>query len=119
MQSLAASGLTAVADPDMQALAALVQPDRQVFPGTAGLPEPWASTRATPLTHSFCQHVVTSAEPLVVPDAGEHPLLRDNRAVHELGVVAYAGMPLTDENGNVWGRWCASARNRGRGPAAG
>ena len=121
MQSLAASGLTALADPHMQALAervrlrvgapvalvSLVQPDRQVFPGMAGLPEPWASTRATPLTHSFCRHVVTSAEPLVVPDAGEHPLLRDNRAVHELGVVAYAGMPLTDENGNVLGSLCA------------
>src|SRR4029078_3149204 len=65
------------------------------------------STRSTPLTHSFCQHVVTSAEPLIVPDAREHPLLRDNRAVHDLGVVAYAGMPLTDETGNVLGSLCA------------
>ncbi len=67
----------------------------------------WASPRSTPLTHSFCQYVVTSAEPLIVPDAREHPLLRDNRAVHDLGVVAYAGMPLTDETGNVLGSLCA------------
>jgi GAF domain-containing protein len=121
MRSLAESGLTAVADPQMEALAdrvrrwvgapvalvSLVQPDRQVFPGMAGLPEPWASTRTTPLSHSFCQYVVTSAEPLVVADAREHPLLRDNRAVHDLGVVAYAGMPLTDETGNVLGSLCA------------
>ena len=121
MRSLARSGLTAVADAQMEALAervrrwvgapvalvSLVQPDRQVFPGMAGLPEPWASTRSTPLTHSFCQYVVTSAEPLIVPDAREHPLLRDNRAVHDLGVVAYAGMPLTDETGNVLGSLCA------------
>jgi GAF domain-containing protein len=121
MRSFARSGLTAVADAQMDALAervrrwvgapvalvSLVQPDRQVFPGMVGLPEPWASTRSTPLTHSFCQHVVTSAEPLIVPDAREHPLLRDNRAVHDLGVVAYAGMPLTDETGNVLGSLCA------------
>lgn len=119
--SLARSGLTAVADVQMEALAervrrwvgapvalvSLVQPDRQVFPGMAGLPEPWASTRSTPLTHSFCQYVVASAEPLIVPDARDHPLLRDNRAVHDLGVVAYAGMPLTDETGNVLGSLCA------------
>jgi GAF domain-containing protein len=121
MHSLARSGLTAVADAQMEALAervrrwvgapvalvSLVQPDRQVFPGMAGLPEPWASTRSTPLTHSFCQHVVTSAEPLIVRDAREHPLLRDNRAVLDLGVVAYAGMPLTDETGSVLGSLCA------------
>jgi GAF domain-containing protein len=121
VRSLAESGLTAVADTQMEALAervrrwvgapvalvSLVQPDRQVFPGMAGLPEPWASTRSTPLTHSFCQYVVASAEPLVVADAREHPLLRDNHAVHELGVVAYAGMPLTDESGNVLGSLCA------------
>ena len=121
MRSLARLGLTAVADAQMEALAervrrwvgapvalvSLVQPDRQVFPGMAGLPEPWASTRSTPLTHSFCQHVVTSAEPLIVPDAREHPLLRDNRAVLDLGVVAYAGMPLTDETGKVLGSLCA------------
>ena len=120
VQSLADSGLTAVADPQMQALAervrrwvgapvalvSLVQPDRQVFPGMVGLPEPWASTRSTPLTHSFCQYVVMSAEPLIVTDAREHPLLRDNRAVHDLGVVAYAGMPLIAE-GSVLGSLCA------------
>jgi hypothetical protein len=66
-----------------------------------------ASPRSTPLTHSFCQYVVTSAEPLIVPDAREHPLLRDNRGVHDLGVVAYAGMPLTDETGDVLGSLCA------------
>jgi GAF domain-containing protein len=121
VQALAESGLTAVADEQMQALAervrrrlgapvaldSLVRPDEQVFPGMVGLPEPWASTRSTPLTHSFCQYVVASAEPLIVTDAREHPLLRDNRAVHDLGVVAYAGMPLTDENGTVLGSLCA------------
>jgi serine phosphatase RsbU (regulator of sigma subunit) len=121
LRALAETGLGAVADPRMEAivervrqrmrvpvaLVSLVQHDTQVFPGAAGLPEPWASARATPLTHSFCQHVVMSAEPLVVPDAGAHPVVRDNLAVSDLGVRAYAGMPLTDEEGHVLGSLCA------------
>ena len=34
-----------------------------------GLPEPWASERQTPISHSFCQHVVARATPLIVEDA--------------------------------------------------
>ena len=89
------------------ALVSLVGPDEQVFPGAAGLPEPWQSTRRTPLTHSFCRHVVASARPLVIEDARRVPLVRDNPAVPELGVVAYAGMPLVDVDGRVIGSLCA------------
>ena len=62
-------------------LVTLVSPDEQVFPGAAGLPEPYQSERRTPLSHSFCQHVVASSEPLVVEDARVHPLVRHNLAV--------------------------------------
>ncbi|WP_433505882.1 SpoIIE family protein phosphatase [Pseudonocardia halophobica] len=89
------------------ALVSLVQADAQVFPGMTGLPEPWATKRSTPLSHSFCQHVVLTTEPLVITDAREHPLVRDNLAVPDLDVVAYAGMPLTDTTGNVLGSLCA------------
>ena len=89
------------------ALVSLVSVDEQVFPGAEGLPEPWQTARSTPLSHSFCQHVVTSAEPLVISDAREHPLVRDNLAIPDLGVVAYAGMPLVAEDGTVVGSLCA------------
>jgi serine phosphatase RsbU (regulator of sigma subunit) len=89
------------------ALVSLVGPEEQVFPGAAGLPEPWQTTRRTPLTHSFCRHVVASARPLVVEDARRHPLVRDNLAVPELDVIAYAGMPLVDADGRVIGSLCA------------
>src|SRR6516162_9470764 len=42
------------------ALLSLVDTDRQFFKSSCGLPEPWASIRQTPLSHSFCQHVVAS-----------------------------------------------------------
>ena len=89
------------------ALVTLVSAEEQVFPGAAGLPEPYQSRRRTPLSHSFCQHVVASSEPLVVEDARRHPLVRHNLAVPDLHVVAYAGMPLVDADGRVIGSLCA------------
>ena len=44
------------------ALISLVDDHRQFFKSAEGLAEPWASRRQTPLSHSFCQHVVRSAE---------------------------------------------------------
>jgi len=70
------------------ALVSLVDAERQFFKSCVGLPEPWLSRRQTPLSHSFCQHVVTSAEPLIIEDARANPLVKENLAVSELGVVA-------------------------------
>ena len=89
------------------ALVSLVDSDRQFFKSCLGLPQPWAAQRQTPLSHSFCQHVVESRRPLVVSDAREHPRLRNNPAIRELGVIAYAGAPLISPNGHVLGTLCA------------
>jgi GAF domain-containing protein len=88
------------------ALVSLVDADRQFFKSCLGVPEPWASQRETPLSHSFCQHAVARREPLVVDDAREHDLLRDNLAIRDMGVVAYAGIPLIDPEGNALGTLC-------------
>jgi two-component sensor histidine kinase len=89
------------------ALVSLVDADRQFFKSSTGLREPWASARQTPLSHSFCQHVVTSGEPLIVGDARTHPVVRTNPAVRELGVTAYLGVPLVTPAGHVLGSLCA------------
>ena len=89
------------------ALVTLVGEDRQIFKGMVGLPEPWASRRETPLSYSFCQHVVASGEPLIIEDAQHSLLLRDNLAIAELGVVAYAGVPLVTSEHHVLGTVCA------------
>jgi two-component system cell cycle sensor histidine kinase/response regulator CckA len=85
------------------ALISLVDQDRQFFKSATGLPEPLATARATPLSYSFCRHVVESGARLVIEDARHHPLVRTNPAVRELGWVAYAGVPLTDRDGNMLG----------------
>src|SRR4051794_10178724 len=89
------------------ALVTLVDEDRQFFKSCIGLPEPWMSRRGTPLSHSFCQHAVASAEPLTIEDAREHPLVRDNLAIRDLKVIAYAGFPLKTSDGAVLGTFCA------------
>jgi len=88
------------------ALVSLVESDRQFFKSCLGLPEPWASRREAPLSHSFCQHAVASREPLLVDDSREHELLRDNPAIRDMGVIAYAGIPLIDAEGHALGTLC-------------
>jgi two-component sensor histidine kinase len=88
-------------------LISLVDADRQFFKSQHGLPERYATTRQTPLSHSFCQHVVTSGRPFVVEDARLDARVKDNQAVPELGVIAYAGVPLRAPGGAVIGSLCA------------
>lgn len=88
------------------ALMSLVDNERQFFKSQFGLGEPWSSQRQTPLSHSFCQWVVSEQKDLVVGDAREHRVLRNNGAVHDLGVIAYAGVPLTAGSGHTVGSFC-------------
>ena len=101
------AGLTRRALGVPTALVTLVDQHRQVFPGAVGLPMPWQETRETPLTHSFCQYVVGNGAPLIVEDARNDALLASNGAVDDIGVIAYAGMPLTGADGAVIGSLCA------------
>ncbi len=87
----------------------LVDDRRQFFKSAVGLPEPWASRRETPLSHSFCRHVVEREAPFVVDDARAHPLVCDNLAVPELGVRAYLGVPIVTSLGHVLGALCVVA----------
>ena len=85
----------------------LLDIDREWFKSSIGLPEPWASTRTLPLTHSFCKYVVASGEPLVTSDARQDPRLQQNLAIPDLNVVAYAGFPLKTADGYVLGTFFA------------
>jgi signal transduction histidine kinase len=87
-------------------LVSLVSESRQVFAGAHGLQPPWRHRRETPLSHSFCQHVVMQRSPLVVDDARNDPRVCDNLAIRDLNVAAYAGVPLCDPEGKVLGSLC-------------
>ena len=84
----------------------LIDEDRQFFKSAQGMDEPWASARETPLSHSICQHAVDARVPLVIEDARVHPVVRDNLAIRDLNVVAYAGIPLITAAGHALGTLC-------------
>jgi GAF domain-containing protein len=88
------------------ALVTLVDRDRQFFKSSIGLPEPWCTRRETPLSHSFCKHVVATQRPLVLSDARLDASLRDNPAIQVLGIVAYLGIPLVTAGGVPLGSFC-------------
>ena len=88
------------------ALVSAVDHDRQFFKSCLGLPEPWNTQRQTPLSHSFCQHVVAAREPVIVADARKDERLLDNLAIRDLGVIAYLGVPLITREGHAIGTLC-------------
>jgi GAF domain-containing protein len=87
-------------------LVTVVDCDRQYFVAAHGLPDPSASARQTSLDYSICQYPVASGRPLIVGDLRAEPVLAANRAVTEMGVMAYAGIPLTDPVGRAFGAFC-------------
>jgi diguanylate cyclase (GGDEF)-like protein len=88
-------------------LVSLVDADRQFIKSQSGLPGELAAVRNLPLSHSLCQYAVASQQPLIVSDAREHPLVADSLAIRDLGLVAYAGMPLVLSDGHAVGAFCA------------
>lgn len=88
-------------------LMSIVDRQRQFFKAQVGLPEPVSTTRQLPITHSFCQWVVTGDEALVVEDARCDLLLSANSATVEMGIVAYAGVPIRVEPDETIGSFCA------------
>lgn len=88
------------------ALLSLVDADRQFFKSVAGADGPLVARRQTPLSHSFCKHAVAAGAPLIIGDVHDVPLVRDNLAIPEFGVVAYAGVPLITTAGDALGTLC-------------
>lgn len=91
-------------------LVSLVDSHRQFFKSCVGLPEPLASTRETPVSQSFCQHVVATGKPLIIEDARTNPLVQLNPAIEALGIVAYTGIPLVTSEGHTIGSFCVIDR---------
>ena len=87
-------------------LVSLVDDRRQFFKSMVGLTGWAAEKRETPLSYSFCQHVVATGAPLIVEDAPANPLVCGNPAISELGLKAYLGMPIRSPNGLVLGSLC-------------
>jgi GAF domain-containing protein len=85
-------------------LMSMVAADFQFFKAACGMPDDLVQT---PFSHSFCKHVVATNEPLIVADAVNHPVVKNNLAIRDLDVHAYLGMPMTLSDGRRLGSFCA------------
>ena len=88
------------------ALATAVHQDRQIFHSTVGPEGSVAEEEGTPLSGSFCKHVVRRDEPLAIEDTRTHPLVKDNPSVEAFGLLSYLGAPLVTPEGHVLGSFC-------------
>lgn len=84
----------------------LLEKDRDFIKSQFGLPEPIASQREIRAHPSFCQHIISQGEPLILEDARDNPLFNDFPSVTQMGVVAYAGIPLVTPEGKALGTCC-------------
>ncbi len=88
------------------ALVSLVESEREFVKSEASVLDSSPSQGILPLSQSVCQLALGSGEPLVVVDARDHPLLRDDPAVAAYDVRAYAGVPLVTPDGRTLGTFC-------------
>jgi GAF domain-containing protein len=83
----------------------LVGSDRQRLVGQGGDDRSW-SGRELPLTHGFCPFALGAEHAFAFADARAEPSLAANPVVAQLGVQAYAGVPLRAD-GEPIGTLCA------------
>lgn len=61
-----------------------------------------------PVEQSLCQYLVSSGEPMLLPDLALDPRSAELESVRERGLRAYAGVPVTDAAGVVLGGFCVA-----------
>jgi GAF domain-containing protein len=87
-------------------IVSLVDDNRVFLKSQCGVSAPLASSRQVALTHSYCRYALASREPLVVPDARREPNLEHSPALTDLGMIAFAGIPLITSEGHALGTFC-------------
>lgn len=88
-------------------LVTIIGDDEQLhWAGQAGLPAPLDDARTTSFSRSLCRYVVVDDAALVLEDTRADPRVRDHLAVTELGVAAYAGVPVRAPDGEALGTLC-------------
>jgi len=81
-------------------------PEIEVFVSSATPGNPYeARERAKLATGLYCETVMASRNPLLVPDAHKDPEWTENPDV-ELGMISYLGFPLIWPDGAVFGTVC-------------
>jgi EAL domain-containing protein (putative c-di-GMP-specific phosphodiesterase class I) len=73
-----------------------------------------AEGTATPYEAAYCSRVVAGTLPNAISDARAHEVTRDLPITQELGIGAYAGVPVRLEGGRLYGMLCCISRDATR-----
>ncbi len=84
----------------------LVDTNRDFYKSCFGFGEPLTTTRQLE-GRTFCHHAIVSPGPLLINDTLADPVFREIPTVQSLGVRAYAGIPLVNDDGQAIGSFCA------------
>ncbi len=90
------------------AFVTLVDDERSFWKSCFGINATDDADRSNPVEESFCQYVIATGEPLLIDDAREDPRTNTNPSIAKLGVVAWAGYPLSSASGEVLGTFCVA-----------
>lgn len=88
------------------AFLSLVDAHADFYKSQCGFGEPLATTRHLE-GRTFCHFAIASAGPLVIDDTLADERYRDVPTVSSLGVRAYLGVPIRDQEGHALGSFCA------------
>ncbi|MGF1598962.1 MAG: SpoIIE family protein phosphatase [Acidimicrobiales bacterium] len=68
--------------------------------------DPSSAQRQNPVGESFCQYVIGLDDAFLIDDTRKDPRTADNPSIESMGVLAWAGVPLRDGDGEVIGTVC-------------
>lgn len=84
----------------------LIDVDRLYLKSEIGVVGGAVDDKAAPLERSLCLYAVGTGAPLILEDARHDPMFKDHPVVYDGSVVAYLGIPLTDQEQNAVGALC-------------
>jgi PAS domain S-box-containing protein len=88
------------------AMVNLAGTQRHFLQTSMGRDHRWEDRLGNQVFHSFCEKVLASGQPLLIPDIHEHPLGQEHLELTEFGVIAYMGIPLRTHEGRLVGAMC-------------
>ena len=93
------------------AVISIITASRYQFRFAHGLSPSVEAPCELPFIESPCRHVAEMGRPLIINDVLAHPLVRSSSMVSDLGIAAYLGEPMHDENGKSVGSFCVFDRH--------
>jgi hypothetical protein len=82
-------------------------PEIEVFLSSISQGNPYPAGMKThyPDSGFYCEWVLKNHQPMIIPDARQDPLWKDNAAI-QINMVSYIGMPIQRPDGEMFGTIC-------------